>query len=89
MAAEQKLVPKFLRLKKGATSDAVIVWSADEAGFLMGSRDSHVDLAVAEPIFHNFGGQQSFHGRIATHKVFEDNALVRTLLYADETGSTD
>ena len=41
---------------------------------------------MAEPIFHNFGGQQSFHGRIATLKVFEDNALVRPLLYADADG---
>lgn len=35
---------------------------------------------VAEPIFADFGGLEAFHGRVATLKVFEDNALVRTLL---------
>ena len=42
--------------------------------------DQHADVAVAEPIFSDFGGIEAFHGRIATLKVFEDNALVRTLL---------
>jgi regulator of ribonuclease activity A len=35
---------------------------------------------VAEPIFSDFGGLHAFHGPIATIKVFEDNAVVRTLL---------
>lgn len=42
--------------------------------------DQQADLLVAEPIFSDFGGVNAFHGRIATLKVFEDNALVRTLL---------
>ncbi|MDE2423502.1 MAG: ribonuclease E activity regulator RraA [Betaproteobacteria bacterium] len=35
---------------------------------------------VAEPIFYNYGGSTSFHGQIATVKVFEDNTLVRATL---------
>lgn len=42
--------------------------------------DQYADVAVAEPIFSDFGGVEAFHGRIATLKVFEDNAFVRTLL---------
>jgi regulator of ribonuclease activity A len=42
--------------------------------------DAHPRLPVAEPLFRDFGGVTSFHGPIATLKVFEDNALVRTLL---------
>ena len=33
-------------------------------------------LQVCEPVFHHFGGTQSFHGQIATLKCFEDNSLV-------------
>jgi regulator of ribonuclease activity A len=32
---------------------------------------------VAEPVFRDFGGERSFHGPIATIRVFEDNVLVR------------
>ena len=35
---------------------------------------------VADPIFYNYGGSTSFHGQIATVKVFEDNTLVRATL---------
>ena len=42
--------------------------------------DLHADVRIAEPIFSDFGGVNAFHGKIATLKVFEDNALVRTLL---------
>ncbi len=35
---------------------------------------------VAEPIFRDFGGRRSFHGPIATVRVFEDNVLVRETL---------
>jgi regulator of ribonuclease activity A len=42
--------------------------------------DQYANVRVAEPIFSDFGGLEAFHGRIATLKVFEDNALVRTLL---------
>jgi regulator of ribonuclease activity A len=42
--------------------------------------DAHPHLPVAEPLFRDYGGSSSFHGRVATVKVFEDNALVRTML---------
>jgi regulator of ribonuclease activity A len=42
--------------------------------------DSHPDLAVAEPIFRDFGGSSAFAGPIETVKVFEDNVLVRATL---------
>lgn len=35
---------------------------------------------VAAPIFRSYGGKASFHGRIATLKLFEDNGLVRQTL---------
>ena len=35
---------------------------------------------VAEPLFRDFGGERSFHGPIATVRVFEDNVLVREAL---------
>jgi regulator of ribonuclease activity A len=38
------------------------------------------DVRVAEPLFRNYGGAASFHGPIATVKVFEDNSLVREAL---------
>ena len=47
--------------------------------------DKYFDIAVAEPLFVDFGGLDAFHGRIATLKLFEDNALVRTLL--EEAGN--
>jgi len=42
--------------------------------------DKHADVTVAEPLFSDFGGLAQFHGPITTVKVFEDNAIVRTLL---------
>ncbi len=42
--------------------------------------DAHADLQVCAPLYRDFGGQPAFHGRIATLKVFEDNALVRSTL---------
>lgn len=42
--------------------------------------DAHPDLQVCAPVFHDFGGAAAFHGSIATLKVFEDNALVRSTL---------
>lgn len=42
--------------------------------------DAHADLQVCAPVFRDFGGRSAFHGRIATLKVFEDNALVRSAL---------
>ena len=35
---------------------------------------------VAEPLFRDFGGAGSFHGPVATVRVFEDNVLVREAL---------
>jgi regulator of ribonuclease activity A len=42
--------------------------------------DAHPDLQVLEPLFVDFGRLSSFCGMVATVKVFEDNALVRSLL---------
>lgn len=42
--------------------------------------DAHADLQVCAPLFSDFGGRSAFHGPIATLKVFEDNALVRSTL---------
>ena len=40
--------------------------------------DAHEDkVRVVEPMFNSFGGAASFHGRIATLKLFEENSLVR------------
>ena len=44
------------------------------------------DLQVAEPIFRDFGGRKSFHGRMVTLQVFEDNSLVRAELAQDGHG---
>ena len=42
--------------------------------------DAHPKAQIAEPLFRDFGGLQTFHGPMATVKVFEDNALIRTML---------
>jgi len=42
--------------------------------------DAHPRAQIAEPLFRDFGGVAAFHGPVVTVKVFEDNALVRTLL---------
>jgi regulator of ribonuclease activity A len=42
--------------------------------------DAHPEALVAEPLLADFGGVERFHGPVVTLKVFEDNALVRTLL---------
>ena len=42
--------------------------------------DAHPEAQVAEPLFADFGGVDTFHGSIQTLKVFEDNALVRATL---------
>jgi regulator of ribonuclease activity A len=43
-------------------------------------------LAVAEPLFRDFGGHESFAGEIETLRVFEDNALVRRALEDEGRG---
>ncbi len=43
--------------------------------------DDHGEsVIVLEPMFRGFGGNRRFCGPIATLKLFEDNALVRTVL---------
>ncbi|XXY52997.1 ribonuclease E activity regulator RraA [Sorangium sp. So ce269] len=43
--------------------------------------DNHPDaIAVADPIFRDYGGARLFHGRVATVKVHEANVLVRKML---------
>lgn len=43
--------------------------------------DAHPEtIRVAAPILTTYGGVQSFHGKIATVRVFEDNVLVRAML---------
>jgi regulator of ribonuclease activity A len=42
--------------------------------------DEHPDAQVAEPLLRHFGGRRPFHGPVETLRVFEDNALVRTIL---------
>ncbi len=43
--------------------------------------DAHESsIAVAEPLFRDFGGMASFHGKISTVRCFEDNSLVREAL---------
>lgn len=43
-------------------------------------------LRVVTPMFKEYGARRSFCGRIVTLKLFEDNALVRTVLGEDGTG---
>jgi regulator of ribonuclease activity A len=43
--------------------------------------DEHGEkVRVVAPIFRNYGGAPTFHGEIATVRVFEDNLLVRDAL---------
>jgi regulator of ribonuclease activity A len=42
--------------------------------------DAHPEVQVCEPVFGDYGGRLAFHGPAKTLKVFEDNAMVRTLL---------
>ncbi|HEX3772156.1 MAG TPA: ribonuclease E activity regulator RraA [Polyangiaceae bacterium] len=42
--------------------------------------DAHPEAQVCDPVFKDFGGRAAFFGPIATLKVFEDNALVRSTL---------
>ncbi|MFA7278519.1 MAG: ribonuclease E activity regulator RraA [Sterolibacterium sp.] len=43
-------------------------------------------LRVATPMFRSYGERRSFHGQIATLKLFEDNSLVRKALEQPGTG---
>lgn len=48
--------------------------------------DAYPEAQVAEPLLADFGGVERFHGPVVTLKVFEDNALVRTLLQEPGNG---
>ncbi len=48
--------------------------------------DAHPEAQIADPVFTDYGGRAAFHGPIATLKVFEDNALVRSTLEAPGLG---
>ena len=43
-------------------------------------------VAVAEPLFRDFGGSPAFAGKIETVRVFEDNSLVRRILEGEGRG---
>ena len=43
-------------------------------------------VGVAEPQFHDYGGTTSFHGKMVTVKVFEDNVFVREALETNGQG---
>ena len=44
------------------------------------------ELRVCAPMFRSYGGRKTFHGRVATLKLFEDNSLVRKALAAPAEG---
>ncbi|HEY5970502.1 MAG TPA: ribonuclease E activity regulator RraA [Pseudoxanthomonas sp.] len=48
--------------------------------------DHHPDVAVAEPIFRDYGGRAAFSGRIVTIDCFEDNSRVREQVGSDGHG---
>lgn len=49
--------------------------------------DAHeASVRVVEPMFNSFGGNPSFHGKITTLKVFEDNSLVRQAVESPGAG---
>ena len=48
--------------------------------------DAHPEVAVAEPLFRDYGGSDAFCGRIVTLDCFEDNSRVRDLVATDGHG---
>ncbi len=44
------------------------------------------DLAVAEPLFNDYGHKKVFHGAVETVKCFEDNSLVRQAIERNGEG---
>jgi regulator of ribonuclease activity A len=48
--------------------------------------DDHPDVAVADPVFRDYGGNLAFCGRIVTIDCFEDNSRVRDLVATDGRG---
>lgn len=48
--------------------------------------DNHPEVAVADPVFRDYGGSPAFCGRIVTIDCFEDNSRVRDLVATDGRG---
>jgi len=48
--------------------------------------DNHSEVAVADPVFRDYGGTPTFCGRIVTIDCCEDNSRVRDLVAADGRG---
>ena len=48
--------------------------------------DAHPEVAVADPVFRDYGGNPAFCGRIVTIDCFEDNSRVRDLVATDGQG---
>lgn len=48
--------------------------------------DAHPEVAVADPVFRDYGGSLAFCGRIVTIDCFEDNSRVRDLVATDGRG---
>lgn len=48
--------------------------------------DAHPEVAVADPVFRDYGGSLAFCGRIVTIDCFEDNSRVRDLVASDGRG---
>ena len=48
--------------------------------------DNHPEVAVADPVFRDYGGNPAFCGRIVTIDCFEDNSRVRDLVATDGHG---
>ncbi len=45
------------------------------------------EVHVADPVFKNYGGSESFGGPVHTLRVFEDNSLVKAALQTDGDGA--
>jgi len=43
-------------------------------------------IAIAQPVFNDYGANRRFHGPITTVKVFEDNVLVKKVLGEPSNG---
>jgi regulator of ribonuclease activity A len=48
--------------------------------------DNYPEVAVAAPVFRNYGGKPAFCGSIVTIDCFEDNSRVRDLVATDGRG---
>lgn len=48
--------------------------------------DAHAEVAVADPVFRDYGGNLAFCGSIVTVRCFEDNSRVRDLVASNGLG---